>query len=280
MIIYKKTFENVKYSNCNFTVEDKFECNSSSAIIADGVTTNYYDVDDIEEPDSVRDVKKHYPRVSGGKLAALDAVNTYEKLSGISSKEKLIECNKRLKELNDEQVEKCDYLTHDLYGTVASCFQVENDVLDYAYICDCGVAVYDKNGNIKIKTEDDKRIYADPYIQKEGKDSRIPEDRAYIRKKYRNNPANIVDGVCAAYGVLNGEKNAECFIRSGKTKLHKGDRVILFSDGMYNYLEDKEFIDKIIHFKEEELDEFIERRGKHNKEKYGAERTLIIYKHE
>lgn len=49
---------------------------------------------------------------------------------------------------------------------MASSVHIEKDVLSYSYICDCGVIVYDKLGNVKFQTEDDKELYSDYYVNR------------------------------------------------------------------------------------------------------------------
>ncbi len=102
----------------------------------------------------------------------------------------------------------CDYLENDYYGAVASCMHIENNILDYAYICDCGLIIYDKEGNVKFQTEDEKELYSDPYINQIGIPWNLPEARVIVRRDYRNNLSNIKDGKCVSYGALTGEESA------------------------------------------------------------------------
>lgn len=83
-----------------------------------------------------------YPRPSGAEIAAKEICNTFYKSTGTLI-EKLKNCNNNIKKLNEKNIKVCDYLQNDLYGAVASCIKIENDVLYYAYICDCGVIIYE-----------------------------------------------------------------------------------------------------------------------------------------
>ena len=79
-------------------------------------------------------------RPSGGELAAKEICKIFSRLKG-TLKHKLIQCNKGVKKLNDKYIHECDYLQNDYYGTVAACVRIENNILEYAYICDCGVII-------------------------------------------------------------------------------------------------------------------------------------------
>ena len=131
---------------------------------------------------------------------------------------------------------------------------------------------------MKFKTEDDKELYSDPYINKIGISWDLPEARKLVRSKYRNNLNNIVDGKCVSYGALTGEESAVSFIRSGQIKLEDGDIIIVYSDGFSYYLTDKEFINNIINFDNAVFETYIEEKSKEDYEKYGKEKTLVMFK--
>ena len=50
--------------------------------------------------------------------------------------------------------------------------------------------------NVKFKTEDDKEIYSDPYINKIGIPWNLLEGRIIVRRDYSNKLNNIKDGHC------------------------------------------------------------------------------------
>ena len=119
--------------------------------------------------------------------------------------------------LNKKYIKECDYLENDYYGAVASCIEIKESTLKFAYICDSGVIVYDKLGNIKFQTEDDKKIYSDPYKREAGLPPwYLSECGKIVRSKWRNNPDNIIDGKCVSFGAITGEKEAISFIKSGE----------------------------------------------------------------
>ena len=278
MIIYKNTFENIKTLNCNFPIEDQYYAKDNIAIVADGITRDPIGILDLKLA-TFEEFKEKYPRPSGAELAAKEIINTFKIVEG-TLKEKIIKCNEQVKKLNNKYIECCDYLQNDYYGAVAAAALIENGYLNYLYICDCGVIIYDKNGNIKFQTEDDKEKYSDPYIDLVTKKTpwNLPEARVIIRKEYRNNLNNMIEGKCVSYGALTGEETAISFIKEGKIKLDKDDFIIVYSDGFKNLLNRKDFITEILNFNKESFENYIEEISKKDPKKYGKEKTLVIMK--
>lgn len=276
MFIYKNTFDNIKTLDCNFPIEDQFYVSENEAIIADGITRDPIGIGNLSSC-MFKDFLDKYPRPSGAELAAKEIVNSFSKTNG-SLKDKLIKCNKSVKELNDRCIDKCDYLENDYYGAVASCIHIENNTLKYAYICDCGLIVYDKDGNVKFQTEDGKELYSDPYINQIGISWDLPEARVIVRRDFRNNLDNIKDGTCVSYGALTGEESAIEFIRSGQLKISDGDIIVLYSDGFTKFLHDKDFISQLLEFNEEKFENYLDVKSMSNYDKYGKEKTLVLFK--
>lgn len=276
MLIYKNTFKNIKTINCDFPTEDQFYASKNEAIVADGITRDPIGVRDLSTC-SQKEFLEKYPNPSGAELAAKEICNTFSKTTG-SLIDRLIKCNNTVKELNDKYILKCDYLENDYYGAVASCISIENNILNYAYICDCGVIVYNNLGYIKFQTEDDKMLYSDSYISKIGIPWNLPEARIIVRKDFRNNLKNIQDGKCVSYGAITGEEAAIKFIKNGKIKLSSGDRILVYSDGFSKFLHEKEFIMQIINFERERFESYIEMKSQSDDERYGKEKTLVLFK--
>ena len=276
MLIYKKTFENIKTKNCDFPVEDQFYASNDEAIVADGVTRDPIGISDFSKYSHEVFLEK-YPRPSGAEIAAKEICDTFSKTSG-SLINKLVKCNENIKMLNEKYIPNCDYLENDYYAAVASCIKIESDILHYAYISDCGVIVYDKFGNVKFQTEDDKRLYSDPYINKIGISWDLPEARVIVRRDYRNNLNNIVNGKCVSYGAITGEDSAIKFIRSGKVELSKGDIILVYSDGFYDFLHEKDFISQILNFETKKFESFVEEKSQNERGKYGGEKTIVLYR--
>ena len=275
-LIYKNTFDNIKTTGFDFPVEDQFYATETEAIVADGITRDPIGINDLSTC-SPKEFLEKYPRPSGAELAAKVICDTFAKTNG-SLMEKLIKCNERVRKLNDKYILKCDYLENDYYGAVASCISIKNNILYYAYICDCGIIVYDSLGNIKFQTIDDKELYSDSYIDKIGIPWNLPEARVIVRRDYRNNLSNIQDSKCVSYGAITGEKTALEFIRTGQIELTDGDRVAVYSDGFTKFLHDKNFISQILHFEKDEFEKYIKTKSKLDYENYGKEKTLILFK--
>ena len=277
MLIYKNTFDNVKTINCNFPIEDQFYADDIQAIVADGITRDPIGVLDLSSC-SFEEMLQKYPRPSGAELAAKEIVTTFSKNSG-SLKERLIKCNNSVKKLNDKYIKKCDYLQNDYYGAVASCVSIKNDILYYAYICDCGVIVYNELGEVRFQTRNDKQQDSDKYIKNIGIPWNLPESRVIIRRDYRNNLDNIVNGKCVSYGALTGEKQVEEFIRIGSLSLNKGDIIVVYSDGFMNFLHDNSFINHILNFNKDEFEQYVEKKSNTDYDKYGKEKTIVLLKY-
>lgn len=276
MLIYKNTFDNVKTIGFEFPIEDQFYASETEAIVADGITRDPIGISNLSTC-SPKDFLERYPRPSGAELAAKTICNTFSKTNG-SLMEKLIKCNESVRKLNNKYISKCDYLENDYYGAVASCISIGKYILNYAYVCDCGITIYDKLGNIKFQTKDDKKLYSDPYINKIGISWNLPESRVIVRRDYRNNPNNIQDNKCVSYGAITGEKSAIEFIKTGQFEISDGDIIAVYSDGFKNFLHDEYFISQILHFEKDEFERYIETKSKLDYEKYGKEKTLILFR--
>lgn len=276
MIIYKNTFENIKTLKSNFPIEDQFYANENIAVVADGITRDPIGVFNLSQF-SFKEMIKRYPRPSGAEMAAKTIVETFEKpLSSL--KETLIMANAKVKELNDRYIKKCDYLENDYYGAVASSAWIKGRLLEYAYICDSGIIIYDRNGRVKFQTDDDKTLNSDPYIGKVGIPWYMPEARVIIRRDFRNNPNNIKDGKCVSYGAITGEETAIPFIKNGGIVISDTDIIVVYTDGFNNYLRLEKFINLILNFNEKEFEKYIAEKSQADYERFGKEKTLVIMK--
>ena len=276
MLVYKNTFDNIKTSNCDFPVEDQFYASENEAIVADGITRDPIGISNLSTC-SQSEFLRRYPRPSGAELAAKEICDTFSNTTGIL-KNRLIKCNNSVKKLNNIYISNCDYLENDYFGAVASCVSIKGNIVTYAYICDCGVTIYDNSGNIKFQTENDKELYSDPFINKIGIPWYLPEARVIVRRDYRNNLNNVKNGICVSYGAITGEDSAISFIKSGQIELSTGDMVLIYSDGLTKFLCDNEFISQIINFEKTKFENYIEMKSRSDYEKYGKEKTIVIFK--
>ena len=273
MLIYKNTFDNVKTGAFEFPIEDQFYATETEAIVADGITRDPIGVSDLSVCSNEEFLEK-YPKPSGAELAAKTICDTFSKTNG-SLMEKLIKCNESVRKLNNKYILKCDYLENDYYGAVASCINIKNNILDYAYICDCGVAVFDKNGDLIFKTDDDMEK-VNKYFDTGSFTWNQPEARVIVRKNYRNKPNNEY-----SYGAITGESEFEYYLKEGSLKLNNSDIVIVYSDGFSNYLFDKDFYNNLISLingDNSNFQNYLEKMGNNDYRKYGKEKTLVVMK--
>lgn len=277
MIIYKNTFKDTRVLNIDFPIEDQYYASGNIAVVADGITRDPIGISDFSLV-SPKELLDKYPNPSGAELAAKAIIESFHDFKG-DLKQHLIYANKKVKTLNDANISECDYLQNDYYGAVASCAYIDNNILHWAYICDCGIIVFDSLGNIKFQTDDDKEKTSDPYINNTiGTTWNLPESRVIVRRDYRNNINNIQDGKCVSYGAITGEENAINFIKAGSLELQKDDIVIIYTDGFRSYLHEKDFIDQILNFNQNTFEIYIEEKRKMDYRKYGKERSLVIMK--
>ena len=275
MILYSKTFDNIKTIGFNFPIEDAYFCKDNFAVVADGITRDFTGIKNTREV-SPLELVTHYPNPSGATYASEEICksfeNDYDKIinNKLSLKEAFINANKKVKELNDKYIKECDYLENDYYGAVASTAFINNNVLYYSYVCDCGIAVFNNNGELKFKTNDDMAS-VDSHFDTTPFDWNDPEARVIVRRDYRNKPDNIY-----SYGALTGEKEFEHYIREGSINLDKGDLVVVYSDGFSNYLEEKDFYKNFTTLSKEDFKEYLDKLSKSDYNKYGKERTVII----
>lgn len=276
MLLYAKTYENTKTINQNFPIEDAFYAEDNLAVVADGITRDPIGIADFKEA-SFQKFLDCYPRPSGAELAAKEICNTFKNDRMESLVETMKKANENVRILNEKYVPFCDYLENDYYGAVCSCVFISNNILNWSYVCDCGILVYDKEGNIKFQTEDDK-LLVDPYIDSSGMLWNLPSGRMTVRKKYRNCPGFYIDGNLASYGSFTGELQANEFIKSGSISLEKGDIIIVYSDGFTEYFKQNDFYRCLMNIKENKLlfDEYVEKIALSDYEKYGKEKTIVV----
>ena len=271
---YGFTVRNWNMKLAGFPSEDSyafyslFDTRKQIACVADGVTRDFTDGSvvkrDLESLIKCRtgEYPKHAQRAS--QICVEDFMKT----------KSLIGANEEIRNYNFKIFNEIDYLGNDFAGCTAAGFVEEERILNYEFICDSGLAIFGKNGDLKFKTssegpnskgsidEEVKRKYNSSFNEQKG--------RAIIRSKYRNNPEEPF-----AYGVLTGEKNAENYIRKGKEKLNEGDRVLLYTDGVeeiiFNHNEPKGDFAKLL--KENDYNSI----KNYCKKRDSTEGTLIVY---
>jgi serine/threonine protein phosphatase PrpC len=273
MLIYKNTFENTRTKNHVFPIEDQYYTDNNLAVVADGITRDPVGVYDLSSV-SFNEMLDKYPRPSGAEMAAMAITDAFKESK--DKEQSLLDmlklANENVGKLNKEYITKCDYLQNDYYGAVASAILIDGSMLHYAYICDCGVIVYDKNKNIKFKTPDDMGL-VDKNFDTKGIPWYQAEARQIVRRDYRNKPNNKY-----SYGAITGEKEADYFMRHGSIKLDKDDIVVVYSDGFSNFLSIPKFADLLFQFNIKDFEYYVEKQSTIDYELFGKEKTLIIMK--
>lgn len=85
---------------------------------ADGIVRDPIGISDLESC-TFEEIVAKYTRPSGVELVAKVIVTSFSNSSG-TSEDRLLECNKAVKELNNKYNKDCDYLENDYYGAVVS----------------------------------------------------------------------------------------------------------------------------------------------------------------
>lgn len=152
--------------------------------------------------------------------------------------------NRHIKVFNHIKFPNPDYLMNDLAGCVASGAVINGRDVFYGYIADCGFIVFDNNGNIRFKAENEgpnSRGSIDEDVANRFCSSfRFPLGRRVIRSAYRNNPEEPL-----AYGALTGEAAALDYVKTGYFELGQDDIAMVFSDGLEKVIQSGDFAEKI-----------------------------------
>lgn len=285
-MIYQTTLPDILYGHA-VPPEDSFLKDGNIFCVADGIT---------RDPSSPKNftklprVLKKYPNPSGARFVADIFCQTFVRtVRGKTPSIKNVEHafhqgNCEIAKYNHQHIKKVDYLVNDYFGCVASAGVVYNCKLFWGGICDCGIIIYNKKGQVKFQTPNwmkDFHQYDDNHLQTKDFNYRLAKYRKVVRSQYRNKLNNISNGRCVSYGALTGEVEAQSFMHFGEVKLSKGDLIIFYSDGFEFVVREKRFF-KTIYQKSESLTDqkFIPYSltlAKKNRDKYGHERTLIAY---
>jgi len=239
--------------------------------LADGVTQSRFD-----------DGKYAYP--AGARVAAQifcqSVVEYIEKNFGQKEGKKIIAeafdfANQRIWELNKNEgiIEKLDYLVYDYFDTVGIAGLLAEGKLFYGYVGDCGLAVFDKNDELKFQTEDrvepaKKRA---KLIYKNWDELDRNERTKILHRDFRNTPSGL------GYGSFTGEPGVKRYYQINSLVLNLGDLVVFYSDGFVEYLKFPEFIKILRKENKKFLDDFTSKKAKEDYERFGTDRTLISF---
>lgn len=247
--------------------EDKFFATSNIAVVADGITRDSIGCPDMDAV-SQDEIFTNYPNPSPAALAAEITCRTFRENHNSYNLRELMEMANANIHVVNANVE-CDFCENDYAGCVAATVKVENMRLHYAYICDCGVVVWDKDGNIKFVTIDEMEDVGKNWNNSfEGEYSwSLPSGRRYVREYFRNNLNNPY-----SYGALTGERSAEHYIRSGEIQLEETDTIAVFSDGFRPYIMREDFFMNLRSL--ESLEAYV--NAMQDLPNLGSEKTIIV----
>lgn len=248
--------ENIKKRIALMPGEDSFNIDYENGIfaVADGVTRDPYRVlPDIKTLVGKIKFSLGYPRPSPAKIAADIFTETFHLVLRDyilpNRNEKAIrtafeETNRRIGGWNSQNMQNPDYVLKDFAGCVASGISLNQELVYLGFLTDCGVAIFDENGNLRFRTENQGPDKHDTYIWQDkrlnGIGWRNPEARKIIRRDYRNKPSEE-----HSFGVLTGEETAMHYVRTAREELKPGEYLFVYTDGLEPIIFSGEFADKL-----------------------------------
>lgn len=272
------------YDNTIFTqygvkpiAEDYFVVEDGVFCVADGVTRDTVEGKVAPYPKNKEEVLqwiKHYPNPSGAweaaKIVAEEFVKQVTTCDSAMNENILLEIvkkvNQQVWQINKDRT--IDYIKEDLYCCEAVGGVIVEDKLYCFSIGDCHITALDKECNV-VFTTINNHLQFEEYLEKVYQKEHSfqwenPEDRALVRKEYRNRPDKKYQGKEVSFGALTGEKEAEYYVDVYTVPLEQVEYICAYSDGCEPIFEKKETIREIVQEPEKLSQE-------------GKERTLILY---
>ena len=207
-------------------MEDIFAYDSDNGVfvVADGVSL----WEDIE-------YVGRYPKRSGS--ARLSRVFCKEFVDYLSHhpqadiKKGFIAGNTAAAEVNKDRSKYDVFSKHrGLYAATAAMVHIREKTLEWAHICDAGIVVIGKNGDIKLRREGCSHSFQWPH---DTRNYGVNTWTFFARTIVRNAMGH--EGQRLGYGVITGEPEAVHYLETGKRKLVSGDVVVIYSDGFAPY---------------------------------------------
>lgn len=282
-MICRISLPNIRYGHLT-PPEDSISFRDGVFAIGDGITRDPSSHMDFKKQ-NIEEILADYPNPSGARFVADIFCEAFVESGNkdVSRSEiirRFIQANRKIAQLNKKSIKKVDYLVNDFYGSAAAGAVLSKGKLFWGVIADCGVIIFSKTGKRKFQSPNSMAIFE--RFTKNGKIKfkwETAEGRKLVRSQYRNNPKQMINGVCASYGALTGEKTAEAFIYTGVEDIANGDLIVVYSDGFEPLLKHPKFF-KTVYNKSESIFEqklipFSLGLAKADYEKYGKERSLI-----
>lgn len=276
---FDKLYNNTIFTKYNMSpvVEDYYVVKENAFCVADGVTRDSIYGEAICYPQSKEEVEEWisvYPNPSGAheaaKICAKNFVSYISTTNDKLSKELIFRIAKKVNndigKINENR--EIDYLANDLFCCVAVGGVIVNNKLFCFSIGDCHITALDENFNTQFTTINNHLQFEDYlnniYCKKHEFNWDKVEDRAMVRRDYRNKPQMKYNGKEVSFGALTGEEEAEHYIDVYEVDLSNVKYICAYSDGCEPFFESKERIQEII-------------KEPNKLKNEGKERTLIIY---
>lgn len=166
-------------------------------------------------------------------LAARTVKTVFEEIQEIPSLFRLMAmANESIAQLNkDLSVESNP---QDWVAATAVCTYIKKDILFYSFIGNCGVAIFDNEGNLKFRTIND---VSNIIIDKKSKDSGCTK---FVKKLF-SKPSEEKKFSELCHGLLTGKSAVEAFMNTGIIRLKKGDIIILYNNGFNKLIDLPDF---------------------------------------
>lgn len=245
--------------------------------VADGVTQSHFANGKYAYPNGARD---------SARIFCKSVVNYLEKNVAFAiAKEKDIfaamslafdSANKKIRNLNIKNKidKKLNYVEYDWFDTVGVAGLVLKNKVYYAYVGDCGLAIFNAKGKNIFQTRDMVRPAVKRYEKKYEKWRRLEKrDRTIIiHRDFRNSPDK------KGYGSFTGEESVRKYYIFGAKPLRDTDMAVLYSDGYARLLKNKDFVGMLAKQNKKLLNVFDSNISQKNPEAYGSDRTFVAIK--
>lgn len=244
--------------------------------VADGVTQSHYSNERYNLPYGAKEAANIFCQSVVHFLEReINIKNTNEKEIKNAIKKAFNTVNKKIKELNEKHgiQKRVDYKKHDWFDTVGIVAVKVKNNLYYGFVGDCGLIVLNKNNKKKFQTKNMVRLavkrFNAMYPHWQNFD---PLKRQFIiRKDFRNNPNK------KGYGSFTGQPEVEHYYTIGKKQLNKWDMVVLYSDGFFELLKNKDFVQILRKQDKKQLNKFVMQKAKEDSSRFGDDRTFISF---
>jgi serine/threonine protein phosphatase PrpC len=243
--------------------------------IADGVTQGNFESGTYAFPSGARAAAQIFCYTN---MEFLEKNIDFKQNDNLKFNKSLIEksfnlANLRIKELNvNEGIDKkLNYFDYDWFDAVGVLGFILGDNLYYGFVGDCGLAIFDMANHLKFQTKNE----VSPFLEKARKIYKNWGEMSFKQKSiiqhrdFRNNPGG------EGYGSFSGEEGIKKYYQIDGKYLNKGDLVIFYSDGFFDYFKEPAFIEILRKEDKKCLDELTFEKAKNNPSKYGTDRTLI-----